>query len=102
MKRIVWIRAVLAALLLSLSSAGFAAQAEPQTTEQFVQVDINSAPADVIAAALDGVGLVRAREIVAYREMFGKFRSVEELLEVDGIGPATLERNRDRIVIISD
>ncbi|MEQ8954776.1 MAG: ComEA family DNA-binding protein [Gammaproteobacteria bacterium] len=102
MSRIHWFRAVFAALVLSLSSFGFAVEAQQATTEVVMQIDINSADAESLAAALDGVGLVRAREIVAYREMFGQFRSVDELLEVEGIGPATLERNRHKIVVISD
>ncbi len=45
-------------------------------------------------AALDtlpGVGPVTADAILAWREDNGGFTSVDELLEVDGIGPATLE-----------
>jgi competence protein ComEA len=36
---------------------------------------------------------------VAYREANGDFTSVDELLEVKGIGKVILERNRDKIVI---
>ena len=70
--------------------------------EETAQIDINSADAAAIAAALDGIGLVKAQEIVAYREMFGAFTTVEELMEVKGIGPGTLERNRDRIKLESE
>ena len=45
-----------------------------------------------IAAALTGIGPAKAKEIVAYREMFGSFRALEELLAVFGIGAATLEK----------
>lgn len=95
-------KAVIASLLLVLAPLGLAAQEAAETTEQVVQLDINHADANSIAAALDGVGLVKAREIVAYREMFGNFQVVEELLEVNGIGAATLERNRERIVIVNN
>ncbi len=64
------------------------------------QVDINSADADTLALALDGVGLSKAREIVAHRERFGEFKTVEELEEVRGIGPATIAANRDKILIV--
>ncbi|WP_246856259.1 ComEA family DNA-binding protein [Nocardioides xinjiangensis] len=40
---------------------------------------------------LPGVGPVTADAILSWREANGAFSSVEELLEVDGIGPATLE-----------
>jgi competence protein ComEA len=64
-------------------------------------LDVNSADAMAIAAALDGVGLTKAQEIVAYREMFGNFHSVEELADVKGIGPATVEKNRQRIIVVN-
>jgi competence protein ComEA len=43
---------------------------------------------------LPGVGPVRAAAIVAWREAHGKFTSVDQLGEVDGIGPARLEKLR--------
>lgn len=43
---------------------------------------------------LPGIGPARARAIVRWREVHGRFRSVDDLLEVSGIGPATLERLR--------
>ena len=92
-------RAACAAMLLIFAPFSFAAQAPDETTQQIAQLDINHADAAAIAAALDGVGLVKAEEIIAYRTMFGNFQSVEELLEVPGIGAATLEKNRQRIVI---
>ena len=94
-------RLVAIALALAISPAGFAAQAVSQTVEQQAMVDINTADAETLAAVLDGVGLVRAREIVAYREMFGAFRAIEELTAVQGIGPATVERNRHKILAIA-
>ncbi|MEZ5491692.1 MAG: ComEA family DNA-binding protein [Gammaproteobacteria bacterium] len=63
------------------------------------QVDINSADAATLAEALDGVGLVKAQAIIEYRQQFGKFQSLEQLLEVNGIGAATLEKNRHRLMV---
>jgi len=63
------------------------------------KVNINTASADVLAAGLNGVGPAKAEAIVAYRKQFGAFESVDELLEVKGIGPSLLEQNRDRIVL---
>jgi competence protein ComEA len=60
-------------------------------------VDVNNADAEVLAAGLAGVGPAIAERIVAYREEFGPFRSAEDLLEVRGIGPATLENIRDNV-----
>ncbi len=93
-----------AIFLFSLLAAPLSLAAETSAADsgEVARIDINSADAAAIAAALDGVGLVKAQEIVAYREMFGAFQSVEELMEVKGIGPGTLERNRERIALESE
>jgi len=62
-------------------------------------VDINSADADTLARELDGIGLARAKAIVEYRERNGKFRSVDEVLNVKGIGPHVLEQNRQNLQV---
>lgn len=63
------------------------------------QVNINSATAETIAEALDGVGLTKARAIVRYRVEVGEFRDVYELANVKGIGERTVKRNEARIVL---
>jgi len=62
-------------------------------------ININTADAEALAEALDGVGPVRAQAIVEYREANGEFSSVDELLEVSGIGAGTLESLRDRVTV---
>jgi competence ComEA-like helix-hairpin-helix protein len=59
-------------------------------------VDLNRADAAALET-LPGVGPVLAARIVAYRDSAGPFRSPDELLEVSGVGPATLARFRDRV-----
>ncbi len=49
--------------------------------------------------SLSGIGVAKARAIVAYREAHGSFTSVDQLLEVKGIGKALLEKNRARLII---
>lgn len=57
-------------------------------------VDINTADAAGLEA-LPGVGPSIARAIVEWREANGPFASVDELEDVPGIGPATLDEIRD-------
>ncbi len=62
-------------------------------------VDLNSADAATLAKELDGIGMARAQAIVEYREKNGRFRSVDEVLNVKGIGPQVLEKNRTNMQI---
>jgi competence protein ComEA len=57
-------------------------------------VDINAADA-VALEELPGVGPSIAQAIVEWREANGPFASVDELEDVPGIGPATLDEIRD-------
>lgn len=65
-------------------------------------ININTAVAEEIAAFLPGIGEIKAESIVAYREAIGGFKSVEELLEVDGIGESTFEAIRGYCRISDD
>ncbi len=65
-------------------------------------VNINTATAEDIAQGLDGVGLKKAQAIVEYREQTGTFVSVDDLLNVKGIGEKTLERNRTFVILTQD
>ena len=62
------------------------------------RIDVNSAGVDSLVT-LPQVGSVRATAIVAYRDANGPFASAEDLLNVTGIGPATLEAIRDLIEV---
>lgn len=63
---------------------------KPKTGET---LDLNTATAEDLDA-LPGVGPVTAAAIVAWRQANGKFTSVDQLADVDGIGPARLEKLR--------
>ena len=62
-------------------------------------VNVNTADAETISAELKGVGLVKAKAIVEYREKHGPFRSADDLSLVKGIGERTVELNRDDIIV---
>ena len=58
------------------------------------QVNINTADAATLAGSLRGVGIKKAEAIVAYRAEHGPFKSVDELVNVKGIGDKMLEQLR--------
>jgi competence protein ComEA len=59
-------------------------------------LDLNTASVSEFDA-LPGIGVARARAIVAYRDANGPFRAVQELARVPGIGPAALGRLQGRL-----
>ncbi len=59
-------------------------------------VDLNSATEEQLDG-LPGVGPVTAAAIVAWRTANGSFTNVDQLAEVDGIGPARLEKLRAQV-----
>ena len=63
-------------------------------------IDVNTATAEELAAAMSGVGLKKAAAIVAYRDENGPFDSIDDLVLVRGIGPATVDTNRDRLSVM--
>lgn len=59
-------------------------------------VDLNKATAEELDT-LPGVGPVTAAAIIAWRDTNGRFDSVDQLGDVDGIGPARLDKLRDLV-----
>lgn len=96
-----------ASLSFSLSAAPASATAVPEPVpvvgqQQALQpqrLNLNTADALTLQKELNGIGQAKAEAIVAYREANGPFASVDELLEIKGIGNALLERNRARMMV---
>jgi competence protein ComEA len=63
------------------------------------KVNINTADAKTLAAALEGIGPSRAEAIVQYRKEHGPFKSPEALTNVKGIGQSVVESNLDRMTV---
>ena len=65
------------------------------------EVNINTASEHELSETLKNIGHVKAAAIVEYRETHGDFKSVDELVLVDGIGKSTVEMNREVLSIIN-
>lgn len=92
----------------ALSAGSFLAiAAEPQAAAQTQivatidqpRVNINTADIETLARELNGIGAAKARAIVEYREENGSFASVDELIEVKGIGVAIMEKNLHKLTV---
>src|SRR5699024_7702984 len=99
------INSLMAAVISVSSVVAIAAESKAAPPAQLVAsieqsaVNINSADMETLARELNGVGSAKARAIVEYREANGAFASIDELLEVKGIGMAILEKNRNKLSV---
>ncbi|OGQ50196.1 MAG: hypothetical protein A3I09_05215 [Deltaproteobacteria bacterium RIFCSPLOWO2_02_FULL_47_10] len=70
---------------------------EVKTPQDYIllgkKIDINTASASVLEV-LPGIGPSLASKIIKYREEHGQFANIDELDNVNGIGPKTLEKLR--------
>ncbi|MFT8787435.1 MAG: helix-hairpin-helix domain-containing protein [Bifidobacterium psychraerophilum] len=61
-------------------------------------IDLNTASSADLTT-IKGIGPVTAEKIVAYRSTIGRFHSVDQLLDVQGIGVKTLEKLRPHLTV---
>lgn len=92
---------VFSLLLVCLAAPMSFAETELESGAEIAKletVNINTADIETLTQ-LEGIGEKKAQAIVAWRQENGKFVSIEQLVEVSGIGAATLEANRDKLRI---
>ena len=80
------------------SEAADAQIAENVSGQDDGKVNLNTATKEELMT-LNGIGDVRAQAILKYREEHGEFRSIEELMEVEGIKKGTFQKLKDQIKI---
>ena len=69
------------------------------TSSFAAMVHINQADAATFAENLKGIGMVKAKAIVKYRNDNGDFNTVSGLTKVKGIGIKTVEKNRKDLTV---
>lgn len=67
-------------------------------TDNNAIVNLNTATLEELCS-LSGIGEVKAKAIMEWREENGKFTSIEDITKVKGIGAKTLEKNRERLTV---
>lgn len=96
------IAAIVIALMVAFSFSPAMAAAKPDTsktamteTKAVASVKVNINTADVTQLTeIPGIGPKTAEAIVAYRKNVGQFKTLEDLIEVKGIGLKKLEKMR--------
>jgi competence protein ComEA len=95
---------ILCSLCFGYSQIAVAAKSEPvavvaSTSADSRKLNINTADEAALQGHMIGIGATKAKAIVQYREENGPFSSVDDLLEVKGIGVKTLEKSRDSLTV---
>ena len=73
-----------------------AAAADSENSSELI--NINTAPASELVK-LKGIGEVKAAAIVEYRRINGNFKTVQDIMNVSGIGEKTFEKIRGLITV---
>ena len=101
MKTMRWVGAVaLAVWCLGGGGAGAGSEDKPARADAKAEakVNINEASKTELMK-LEGVGAATAQKIIAYREVHGPFKRAQDLVKVEGVGKAVLEKNAGRITV---
>ncbi len=87
--------------------AGSTPDAQPASSQPGASTPSSDNPLDLNAATLEqldllpGIGPTRAADILAYRNQHGSFKTIDEIMEVSGIGQTTFDRIKAMIYVDS-
>lgn len=73
-------------------------QTDEEEIERKIQVSLNQATQKELET-IPGIGPMIAKRIVLYREQWGDFHSIDELVNVQGIGKKTIEKMKPYLIL---
>ena len=87
------------ALAVALGCSAVAAYAAPEAKASMqAPVNLNQASAEELIA-LKGIGPKMAERIIAYRKEHGPFKTVDQIVQVKGIGNAKFQKLKDQVTV---
>jgi competence protein ComEA len=74
------------------------ADTQKQKVDSTEKINLNKATLDQLQT-LPGVGPALAARILEHREKAGKFKRIEEILNIKGMGEKKFQKIKDRLVV---
>lgn len=93
-----WLTLLLGVAMVAMPLVGASAAPSNGASALAGVVNVNTASPDELSL-LPGIGAARAAAIVDVRKSRGGFQSIDELMDVKGIGPSMLERLRPHVTL---
>ena len=62
------------------------------------KINLNTATLEELNT-LERIGPKHAQAIIDYRQTYGSFEKIEDIMKVKGIGPKTFEANKDKLAV---
>ena len=62
-------------------------------------MNLNTAKREELIEGIPGVGEKIANRIVSYRETYGEFKNIEEIMNIKGIGEKLFKNMKDYITV---
>lgn len=70
-----------------------------QKSSKNYKINLNTASEEELIENLDGIGPAMAKRIIEYRETNGGFYSIEELMNIKGIGEKRFEKLKNSVTV---
>ncbi len=70
-----------------------------QKASKNYKINLNTASEEELIENLDGIGPAMAKRIIEYRETNGGFSSIEELMNIKGIGEKRFEKLKNSVTV---
>lgn len=99
MKKLIFVLLLSTAALYSFSSVTLAETSKSKLSQvQTTRVNLNTASLEQLVT-LPGIGKKKAAAIIEYRTQNGKFKTVEELTNVKGVGSKMIEKLKGQLKV---